>query len=157
MNDIIPPSQPVPPPVSAPPAVQPLSFGQRLMRKLVGGCLILVVGFCALGVLVAAFAKKPGQPGSQVSARPTAQWSKQEWRSRVVKELDQNMNVVIAGFISCQAKDFYRVMGKPSRTQSIGDNALLYYPCTDGTLQLVCSKLNLEANGLLGTTAINEY
>jgi len=127
------------------------------MRKLVGGCLILIVGVCGLGVLVAAFAKKPGQPGSHVSSRATAQWSKQEWRARVVKQLHQDMTVVIAGVITCQADDFFQVMGKPRKTQSIGDDALLYYECTDGTLQLVCSKLNLEANGLLGTTAINEY
>ena len=121
---------------------------------------LTVVGvglFLLLLVVVAVGMKKPAANGTGSTARVTATMTKQEWMAKVIKELGQDRTTVYAGYINCSAKDFYRVMGEPIRTQAVGENAYLYYQCTDGTLQLVCYKVNLESNGLLGTTAINEY
>ncbi len=111
-------------------------------------------------VVAVGMKKEPGSKNGSASTSPATASShitKQEWKAKVVAQLRQDRTTVIAGYINCSAKDFFRAMGKPDKTQAVGDNAMLYYRCSDGTLQLVCSKLNLEANGLLGTTAINEY
>ena len=51
---------------------------------------------------------------------------------------------------------FLQVMGKPSHTQSIGDQAIWYYRCADGTLQVVMDADALREMGQLWAE-INEY
>ena len=47
-------------------------------------------------------------------------------------------------------------MGKPNRTQTVGDQAYWYYQCTDGTIQLVMNVLNLQMAGLIQAD-VNDY
>lgn len=51
---------------------------------------------------------------------------------------------------------FVQIMGKPSYTQAVGEQALWYYVCADGTLQMVMDADALNQMGQIWAE-INEY
>ncbi len=145
----------------APSATQPVAapaptVAQRLVGVALRIFIVCVIGFGLLAVY-AVVTKKSPNAGGNTRAGATATLTKQEWKEKVSKSFDEKVSMLSSGVISCNAKDFYRIMGKPDSTQALGDKAMLYYQCTDGKIQLVCWKHNLEQDGELATTDINEY
>jgi hypothetical protein len=52
---------------------------------------------------------------------------------------------------------FLQIMGKPDKTQAVGENVMWYYTCSDGQIQMVLSDLALTMFGKIATESINEY
>ncbi len=153
MND---PAQPVPQPVSAP-AAAPASPMKRAVVVLLKLAVVGVGLFFLLLVVVVVGMKKPAAGGTGSTTRVTATMTKQEWKAKVKTAFPEKTGMIGIGVISCDEKEFYEVMGKPAKTQAIGNDAFLYYQCSDGMLQLVCYKNNLEYQKEIATSAINEY
>jgi hypothetical protein len=62
--------------------------------------------------------------------------------------------LAVSGTI-CSVKALYEAVGAPDRTQTIDGNKFLYWVCTDGQVQVVCSE-DAYANGqIIGR--INDY
>jgi DNA-directed RNA polymerase subunit RPC12/RpoP len=59
--------------------------------------------------------------------------------------------------MNVQKEDFIRIMGKPNRTQSVGEQTFWYYDCSDGQIQMVISGWVLERDGKIFADTINEY
>ena len=82
--------------------------------------------------------------------------TKEQWIERITLHFQQSREAMAAGYLNCQWDDLYKFAGKPDRILAVGTD-MYYYDCSDGSIQLVCNKINLEVNGLIGTTAINQY
>lgn len=165
------------PPIPTASSVPPIGLVKRAVIWLVKGFVICILLSFGLGIVMAvgnkpnngasssaAVSNKPdtGSPSTSSSSgstltRPSSTLTKEEWKAQAIKALPDMLGSISSGNISCKSSDFYRMMGKPERSQSIGENTYLYYRCSDGVLQLVCWKQNLEQIGELATTEINDY
>jgi hypothetical protein len=79
--------------------------------------------------------------------------TKAEWKAKLSQHFGNLAQMgVIAGF---NANDFKKLMGEPSKTQSVGQSAYWYYGCSDGTIQLELNSGALMAGLMQGK--INDY
>jgi len=51
---------------------------------------------------------------------------------------------------------FFEVMGKPDKTQAVGDKVTWYYQCSDGQITLTLNRGHLNT-GTIGSMEVNEY
>ncbi len=87
--------------------------------------------------------------GSPTAPKPT----KAEWRAKLAGSYGQ---VAQLGIINnLQPAQFKGVMGEPTKTQTVGEQAYWYYECSDGTIQLELSAPNLAVGVMHGK--INDY
>lgn len=52
---------------------------------------------------------------------------------------------------------FLSIMGKPSKTQAIGNRVYWYYECADGSLQLEIDKDLLDSSSMIYSETVNEF
>jgi len=83
-------------------------------------------------------------PVSSAAAVP-ALLTKVQWKDKMARNFRWYPGTPVIG----AANQFQQVMGKPDRTQTVGDEAYWYYQCSDGTIQLVMNVLNLQVAGFL--------
>jgi hypothetical protein len=104
-----------------------------------------------------------GRTGLDVSGITTPDqggMTKEQWKDK----LSQHFNVVVnqiqalktAPGMPWSAKTFQQIMGKPDRTQVLGDDTYWYYNCRDGEFQLVIGSIWLYKDTIFGAQ-INEY
>jgi hypothetical protein len=75
---------------------------------------------------------RPAGAGSVSRAMPrVGRMTKEQWRERA-RQYD-----VIHARMDLTRSEFLRIMGKPDRTQTIGEKAYWYYKCRDGMIQVV--------------------
>jgi hypothetical protein len=79
--------------------------------------------------------------------------TKTEWRAKLRRHFGKYAEIgVLAGF---NADNFKKLMGEPSKTQSVGQSAYWYYDCSDGTIQLELNSGALVAGLMQGK--INDF
>jgi len=84
-----------------------------------------------------------------------AQTTKAEWRNRLYKIYPQSKIAPAAS--RCRPEEFMQRMGKPSRTQTVGDSTYWYYECQDGSIQIVMYSQYLNLQNVMVMQAINDY
>jgi len=121
---------------------------------------IIIAVVIVLGIIgyIGSQSGKSGGTGSSGtrSALPSfGRMSKEQWW----KKLEDN-NLKFPGnraVMDVKKEDFIRIMGKPNRTQSLGEQTFWYYNCSDGQIQMVITGWVLERDGKIFAETINEY
>jgi hypothetical protein len=113
---------------------------------LLGAILSLVFAGCGESPPVEPSVSPPVEPAV---SKPT----KAEWRAKLASHYGRiaTMNVIN----NWKPSEFKQFMGEPSQTQTIGNDALWYYECSDGTIQLVMRSQTLAVGLMQGN--INDY
>lgn len=94
----------------------------------------------------------------QVARAPAARprrISREEWWAKLEEndlKFPGNRSV-----LDVKTEDFIRIMGKPVKTQSVGENMYWYYNCSDGQIQMVIKGWILESYGKIMAETINEF
>jgi hypothetical protein len=93
------------------------------------------------------------KPTSNLSDETPNVTTKAEWKAKLSQHFGNVAQMgVIAGF---SADKFKKLMGEPSKTQTVDQRAYWYYDCSDGTIQLELNSGALMAGLMQGK--INDY
>jgi hypothetical protein len=125
------------------------------MALLIGGAVVLAKGCAGHGLLASALSRS----GLPSQARP----SKEQWRNRL-RESHLDFRIGLHGSPAnytdyggtCNTSDFVARMGRPDRTQTVGEQAFWYYDCKDGVIQMSLSAYELD-QGIVIANHINDY
>jgi hypothetical protein len=91
--------------------------------------------------------------GATSSSEAPKVMTKAEWKAKLSQHFGNYAQMgVIAAW---NANDFKKLMGEPSKTQSVGQSAYWYYDCSDGAIQLELNSGALVAGLMQGK--INDY
>ena len=86
--------------------------------------------------------------------------TKEQWRAKLNEHYEISVNKVWGSKSAPgklpSAKIFQQIMGKPSRTQVVGEETLWYYECSDGQFQIVIKSGALESDNIY-SGQVNEY
>jgi hypothetical protein len=74
--------------------------------------------------------------------------TKDEWKSHAPGLVNGNQ-------IACNRERLFAAVGEPDRTQTVGDDSYLYWQCSDGEIQVVCSQFAYGMGIVSGT--VNDY
>lgn len=103
---------------------------RALLRLLVAGIAVSMAGGCGL-------------------ARTKADW----WALLEQNGLKEPGNRLVIGK---DREHFLKIMGKPDKTQAVGDFTYWHYRCRDGRIQMVMQAWFLDS-GQVATKSINEF
>ncbi len=89
--------------------------------------------------------------------RPAGRMTKEQWFEKLT-ETGLSFEIGYRSQGTGSPRDeFIKIMGGPDRTQSVGDHVYWYYKCSDGQVQLVLYKGNLEIYGRVLVDTINHF
>jgi hypothetical protein len=142
------------------PPVQPPAFpvttipakGQPV--KWWAGCLGILVIFLVAGwfLNLVGLSGNNGATPDKVHSLTKAQW-RQKLESRGGQQAQLAHQNIIHRW---NPNDFKQLMGNPSSTQTVGDQAYWYFECSDGQIQLVLNSGSLLGMGVM-EGKINDY
>ena len=123
---------PSPPPI---PASLSTSANQPARNDLARLIVAAVIAVAAVVLMEWIIEWVEGDAGisNQHSTRPEL-LSKAEWRAKITKHYGMTAQLGIVQ--NWRVSDFKSLMGEPSQTQTIGENAYWDYRCSDGLIQL---------------------
>lgn len=106
------------------------------------GCLLAIVAAMIIGAFIVGGngSSSPGVPGKHL---PT----KAEWMQKATAVADRGYQM--SGVLLVPVKTLYEAVGEPASTQTVGSDALLYWDCEDGQIQLVAPDGFLRTQGMI--------
>ncbi len=138
-------------------------FRSKGTRKRKGKAVLFIMAAVIIIGIVGYIAGSPRATGNSSSSGlrgilpSPGRMTKEEW----LKKLDENgLNAKIMNRfngIGCPESEFIEIMGNPDRTQAVGDHIYWYFRCSDGQIQMVIYKGNLEHYGQVLVDTINHY
>lgn len=115
----------------------------------------LAIGYCAGSAKGPSGIGKSIGGGGGISLSTFGRPTKEAWMKKLAQ---QEFYHDIARQIAGVEKDaFIRIMGKPDKTQVVGDQLIWYYDCSDGQIQLVLHRGIMDIEDTISTEMINEY
>lgn len=143
--------------MSASTSNQKTKWSQKKLGPLGTVAVLAVVVLVAIGVMAVFMTPDKSttteKPTSNSSDETAKVLTKAEWKAKLSQHFGNYAQMgVIAGF---KMNDFKKLMGEPSKTQSVGQSAYWYYDCSDGTVQLELNSGALMAGLMQGK--INDY
>ncbi len=85
----------------------------------------------------------------EVNPKRSSNLTKGQWKAAI-------SDLVVGGQLYCKTDRLFAVVGKPDKTQTVGDKVYLYWECSDGEIQAVCSATGYNYSGL-AFGKVNDY
>jgi len=136
---------------------QKTKWSQKKLSPLGTATVLAVVVLVSIGVMAIFMTPDKSttteKPMSNSSDEAPKVMTKAEWKAKLNQHFG---NLAQMGVIAAwNANDFKKLMGEPSKTQSVGQSAYWYYDCSDGTVQLELNSGALMSGLMQGK--INDY
>ena len=150
---IVPKLRSAPPPLAYTPPAKRRAGKAGIVVALVVG---LVIGFGAGSAKGPSGILKSGG----ITLLSFGRLTKEAWRERVAGHFDVAVNQVVLSKANpnglASAEEFKKLVGKPDRTQTVGEQTYWYYTCSDGQIQMVTDAALLSRDIIAGAQ-INDY